>query len=76
MAPDMRGGSSGGPWVQNFGSLADGQTGGLNAALNRVVGVTSYGYTSFDPKAQGAAIFDSRFTTILNTMCSHKGGNC
>jgi V8-like Glu-specific endopeptidase len=73
---DMSGGSSGGPWVQNFGALAVGQTGGLNPGLNRVVGVTSYGYISSDPKAQGASIFDSRFTDILNTVCSHKSGNC
>ncbi len=73
---DMRGGSSGGPWVQNFGALAVGQTGGLNPGLNRIVGVTSYGYVSTDPKAQGASIFDSRFTSILNTACAHRAGNC
>jgi V8-like Glu-specific endopeptidase len=73
---DMRGGSSGGPWVQNFGVLATGQIGGLNTGLNRIVGVTSYGYVSLDPKVQGASIFDSRFTSVLDTICTHKSGNC
>ncbi len=73
---DMAGGSSGGPWVQNFGELADGQNGALNSGLNRVVGITSYGYVSSNPKAQGAAIFDSRFKDMLDKVCAHKEGNC
>jgi hypothetical protein len=73
---DMRGGSSGGPWVQNFGELAIGQSGGLNAGLNRVVAVTSYVYNSLDPKVEGASIPDSRFINLLNTICTHRSGNC
>lgn len=73
---DMGGGASGGPWVQNFGVASTGQTGGLNPGRNRVVGVTSYGYTSTAPKALGASIFDARFTTLLNDLCAHKAGNC
>lgn len=73
---DMGGGSSGGPWVQNFGEFAVGQTGGLNAGLNRIVGVTSFGYTNVAPKAEGASIPDARFTDLLNTLCTHKAGNC
>lgn len=73
---DMRGGSSGGPWVQNFGIVASGQTGGLNAGRNRIIGITSYGYISTDPLVQGSSIPDSRFTTILNTVCAHRAGNC
>ncbi|WP_419421325.1 trypsin-like serine peptidase (plasmid) [Legionella sp. D16C41] len=65
---DMTGGSSGGPWIQNFGAFAIGQTGGLNSGPNRIIGVTSYGYVSQDPKAQGSSIFDSRFTTLLNNI--------
>lgn len=67
---DARGGSSGGPWVQNFGATAVGQTGGLNAGRNRVVGVTSYGYISTDPKVQGASIPDSRWVDVWNVLCS------
>ncbi len=73
---DMEGGSSGGPWVQNFGIPAQGQAGGLNPGFNRLVGVTSYGYTSPDPKVQGSAILDNNFILILNAACSHKAGNC
>ena len=73
---DMRGGSSGGPWVQNFGQYAVGQTGGLNSGINRVIAVTSYVYNSLDPKVEGASIPDSRFTTILNTICANRAGNC
>lgn len=73
---DMRGGSSGGGWIQNFGAPALGQTGGLNPGLNRLVGVTSYGYISADPKVQGSAILDNNFMLILNAACSHKAGNC
>jgi V8-like Glu-specific endopeptidase len=73
---DMRGGSSGGGWVQNFGIPAAGQTGGLNPGFNRLVGVTSYGYTAQDPKVQGSAILDNNFINILNAACNHKPGNC
>lgn len=72
---DARGGSSGGPWVQNFAALAVGGGTGLNTAQNRVVGVTSYGYISTDPKVQGASIPDSRWVSIWNTICA-RPGNC
>ncbi|WP_238584105.1 trypsin-like serine peptidase [Legionella tucsonensis] len=73
---DMAGGSSGGPWVQNFGGVAAGQTGGLNPARNAIVGVTSYGYTDTRIKLQGSSILDSRFVSLLNSMCAHRSGNC
>lgn len=73
---DMRGGSSGGPWVQNFGVAATGQTAGTNTGINRIVGVTSWGYTSTTPLAQGASIPDERFLTLLTSLCNHKAGNC
>jgi V8-like Glu-specific endopeptidase len=73
---DMRGGSSGGPWIQNFGALAAGQVGGLNPGMNRVIGVTSYGSLSLDPKTAGASIPDSRFVQMLNTVCGRRVGNC
>ena len=52
---------SGGPWVQNFGTASVGQDGGANPGMNRVVAVTSYGYVSTDPKAQGASVPDTRW---------------
>lgn len=73
---DMRGGSSGGPWIQNFGRPAAGQTGGRNRGLNRVVGITSFGFTSTGPKVQGSSIPDSRFVSVLNATCAHRAGNC
>ncbi|RCJ27520.1 hypothetical protein A6770_25600 [Nostoc minutum NIES-26] len=73
---DMRGGSSGGPWVQNFGVVASGQVDGSDKTPNQIVGVTSYGPTAVGPLYQGSSILDSRFTTILNTACAWKSGNC
>ncbi len=73
---DMTGGSSGGPWVENFGVFAVGQTGGLQPNPNRVVGVTSYGYVATDPKVQGSSILKEEFSTILATACAHRTGNC
>lgn len=73
---DMRGGSSGGPWVENFGEPAAGQTGGLRFYLNRIVGVTSYGYVSQGPKVQGSSVLNGAFLGILNLACNHRAGNC
>ncbi len=73
---DATGGSSGGPWVQNFNQLAVGGGAGVNAAQNRVVGVTSYGYVSPDPKVQGASILDNRWVDLWNAVCAARVGNC
>lgn len=77
---DMRGGSSGGPWVQNFGVVAAGQSGGTNPGTNRVVAVTSYGPTAVGPFYQGASKLDTRFSpgasSILTIACAHRAGNC
>jgi hypothetical protein len=73
---DARGGSSGGPWIQNFGVVSVGQTGGVNSGVNRVVGVTSYGYVSTDPKVQGASVPDSRWVELWNLVCGRRAGNC
>jgi V8-like Glu-specific endopeptidase len=72
---DARGGSSGGPWIQNFGVVSVGQTGGVNSGVNRVVGVTSYGYVSTDPGVQGASVPDSRWVELWNLVCK-PAGNC
>jgi hypothetical protein len=57
----MTGGSSGGPWMTNFGTNAA-VTGspaspGSRAVRLVVVGTTSWGYTSGAPKVQGASYF-------------------
>jgi V8-like Glu-specific endopeptidase len=72
---DARGGSSGGPWVQNFQVIPTGGATGLNTGSNRVVAVTSYGYTSADPKVQGASIPDNRWVDLFTTICA-RAGNC
>jgi V8-like Glu-specific endopeptidase len=73
---DAEGGSSGGPWIQNFQVLQTGGGTGSNTGSNRVVGITSYGYTPRDPKVQGASIPDSRWVSIFNTLCARAPGNC
>jgi V8-like Glu-specific endopeptidase len=73
---DMRGGSSGGPWVENFGTSAVGQTGGLRFFPNRVVGVTSYGPVSEAPKYQGSSVLNQEFLDILTIACNQAPGNC
>jgi hypothetical protein len=73
---DAGGGSSGGPWVQNFQVLQAGGATGKNTGSNRVVGVTSYIYVPDDPKVQGASIPDSRWVSIFNTLCGRVAGNC
>ncbi len=73
---DARGGSSGGPWVQNFQVVQVGGGAGIQNGSNRVVGVTSYGYVSEDPKVQGASILDGRWVQLFNTVCGARAGNC
>lgn len=73
---DAEGGSSGGPWIQNFQVLQTGGGTGSNTGSNRVVGITSYGYTPRDPKVQGASIPDSRWVNLFNTLCARAPGNC
>lgn len=73
---DALGGSSGGPWVQNFQLLQAGGGTGSNTGSNRVVGVTSYIYVPSDPKVQGASIPDNRWVGIFNTLCARVPGNC
>ena len=64
---DMRGGSNGGPLIQDFGD---------NAALVKWVGALSTFNTSTAVKLQGASTPDSRFTGVLSNVCAHRGGNC
>ena len=72
----MRGGSSGGPWVQDFGVAPAGAPVGL-LGNNFVIAVTSYGPVSTTPLYQGASAFDVRFANLLTLACSHAGsGGC
>lgn len=73
---DMRGGSSGGGWWENFGVKAEGQTGAINDSPNRLVGVTSYGFVDDAPMVQGSSILGQEFLNLLNMACNHRAGNC
>jgi len=64
---DMRGGSQGGPLIQDFGD---------NVQTLRLIGVLSYYPTSSSVKTEGASIPDTRFTSALTTVCNNRPGNC
>ncbi|HKH46196.1 MAG TPA: trypsin-like serine protease [Thermoanaerobaculia bacterium] len=64
---DMRGGSQGGPLLQDFGD---------NSGLVKLIGVLSYYQTSTSTKTQGASIPDTRFTSLLASACGNQPGNC
>jgi V8-like Glu-specific endopeptidase len=74
---DMTGGSSGGPWVQNFGDPASAApTGTRNLTRNAVVGVTSYGFLDTNVKVLGASGFNAEFASMLTAACANATGNC
>ncbi len=76
----MGAGSSGGPWIVNFGQAPScngpclpSSSGSLGAT--QLVAVTSYGPINAVGYL-GASQFNSDWTTLLTTMCSKKTGNC
>ena len=72
----MRGGSSGGPWVQDYG-VNPGSNPVVALGRNYLISVTSYGPTATEPKYQGASNLDSRFITLRNNACGAAStGNC
>ncbi len=74
----MTGGSSGGPWLNNFGPkpTISGTTFGSFSNPNIVVGVTSWGYTSSLPKEQGASPFTSgNIVPLVNAVCGSPVSN-
>lgn len=73
---DMRGGSSGGGWFENFGVKAQGQTGAQNNSPNKLVGVTSYGFVDTAPKVQGSSRLGQEFINLVNSGCANQIGNC
>jgi V8-like Glu-specific endopeptidase len=73
---DMRGGSSGGPWIENFGVPAVGQTGGFALFPDSVVGVTSFILDSPNPKVAGSSVLNDEFLEILDIACNQHAGNC
>ncbi len=76
LGSNLRGGSSGGPWVQNFASDCAGTNCGANSGKTQVVAVTSYGPVSTAFHYQGASNFNGNFVTLYNIMCGLRTGNC
>ena len=75
----MCGGSSGGPWLENFGirPTRTGTTNGTQPNPNVVVGVTSWGYTSNAVKQQGASPFTSNnIVSLLHSACGVRPAAC
>jgi V8-like Glu-specific endopeptidase len=71
------GGSSGGAWVQDFGIRSAGQQLINSTGSNRIVGVTSYGPTNFNPwQYAGASVLNSHFVRIRNSACNAGTSNC
>lgn len=74
---DMMQGSSGGPWIQNFGIPAEGQSiVGGSLMVNSIVGITSYGSTSPLPKAAVSSVPDGRLISLISGSCARQAGNC
>ena len=74
----MDGGSSGGPWIANFGQppVLTGVVAGSYPNPNVIVGVTSWGFTSSTVKAQGASPFlSTNIGTLINTACGSPVSN-
>jgi hypothetical protein len=73
------GGSSGGPWIVNFGTTPVSTPGAASpgSAGNRrmIVGVTSWGYTSIGPKVQGASYFGQNSEYPLGNYGGRGAGN-
>lgn len=70
----MCGGSSGGPWLVNFGirPTLTGTTNGTDFSPNIVVGVTSWGYISNAPKEMGASPFlSTNIGVLVNATCGN-----
>lgn len=73
------GGSSGGPWLANFGETAtlSGISLGDKWWQNNLVGVTSWGYKDKTVKRQGASPFTSNnIYSLLNETCTYFPDNC
>jgi V8-like Glu-specific endopeptidase len=76
---NMDGGSSGGPWLVNFGKdpVLTGETNGTYPANNIVVGVTSWGYTDKSYKEQGASPFtSSNIVPLVTAACGTYPAQC
>ena len=69
----MQKGSSGGPWIQDFGVAAPGQL-ITSSGPNRVLGVTSYGVVG--AQYAGATVLNDTWVNVYNAACANRAGNC
>jgi V8-like Glu-specific endopeptidase len=75
-------GSSGGPWLLNFGQApnCNGPCLSANGSLNTLGGNYLVAVDSYGPTNQvgysGASQFNADWTTLLTTMCKKKAGSC
>ena len=72
----MRGGSSGGPWIQDFGSTPTSSPAITGLGANYQRGNTSYGPIATEPKYQGASIWGAAWVNMKNAACARRAGNC
>ena len=75
----MCGGSSGGPWLNNFGirPTLTGTGNGTAPNPNIVVGVTSWGYIDNAVKQQGASPFTSNnIVSLVTSACNSQPAAC
>jgi V8-like Glu-specific endopeptidase len=72
-------GSSGGPWLNNFGirPVLTGQINGTASNSNIVVGVTSFGSVNQSVKRQGASPFrSSNIVSLVASACNSRPAAC
>jgi V8-like Glu-specific endopeptidase len=75
----MCGGSSGGPWLVNFGRrpVLTGTGNGHGFSANTIIGVTSWGFVGNAPKQQGASRFtDANIGRLANMLCGGSPNPC
>ena len=74
----MCGGSSGGPWLVNFGirPVLTETTPGSSGNPNIVVGVTSWGYTALVQGARCEHILEQQYRTSVNFVCNAVPAAC
>lgn len=72
----MRGGASGGPWIQEFGVTPASNPGIARLGANYQRANSSYGPIATEPKYLGASIWDARWIAIKDAACAHRAGNC
>ena len=73
---DLTRGSSGGPWIQNFGERSDGQVAATNGALNQIVGISSFTLKDSSARLLGSSTPDDRYTDLYTAVCRLRPANC